>query len=603
MIESPGWQRLVAFEGGTVSWLTAAAAGNGVWHVFAATTVGVFRSVDGGRTWSPLGGASRVAGVEVVTASPRYAENGMVLAGAYDGLFRWQEDGNGWAHLLSGSRVLTLAVTPDASPARTDGSDLIILAGTETDGVLVSRDGGRTWDGANAGLLDLEVLALAVSPGFAQDGLAYAATPTAVYRTRNGAESWREIEIDSSALEDTGAQSLALSADFARDGVMLVGGLDRRLHRSDDRGRSWEQVPDLSECDVFGLTCYPEGRVVAATDQGVALSDDGGASWRLVGTDLDGVLGVAAIVDGPQTVLLAGLADRGVVRFEDGGETWTATNSGLAGAPFVGIVLSPDFERDQTLYAYGLQTATGVSKDGGQTWTMHDDDLESVIQVVALPDGKLVDATRPEAMWAKLSPPAGGGQIVAVGVSPEIDEQRDAAIYFATVGPGSGGGQSLTLWRTTNQGRRWDRWLEIPDVPGGSAVQVVALPVNRWDDTVLVGLGGTAYRPRQGSWQVTGGSRRPVWDAIALPGEAAAGRVAALTGLVASPDYARDRTVFAATSAGVCVSRDGGASFTPWSDGLNAVSAVAVAPSPAYAGDRLVFALGLGGTIWCRRDA
>jgi hypothetical protein len=323
----------------------------------------------------------------------------------------------------------------------------------------------------------------------------------------------------------------------------------------------------------------------------------------MVGTDLNGVLGVAAMMDGSQTVLLAGLADRGIVRSEDGGETWAAANSGLTGAPFVGIVLSPDFERDQTIYAYGLQTSTGVSEDGGQTWTMHDDDLDSFMHVVALPDGKPMDATRPEALWAKLTPPSGGDQVVAVGVSPEIDEQRDAAIYVATVGPGSGGGQSVTLWRTTDRGRRWDRWLEIPDVPGGGALQVVALPANRWDDTVLVGLGGTVYRPRQGSWQIVGGGRRPVWDAIALPGEAAAGRVAALTGLVASPDYARDRTVFAATSAGVCVSRDGGASFTLWSDGLDAVSTVAVAPSPAYAGDRLVFALGLGGSIWRRHDA
>ena len=51
------------------------------------------------------------------------------------------------------------------------------------------------------------------------------------------------------------------------------------------------------------------------------------------------------------------------------------------------------------------------------------------------------------------------------------------------------------------------------------------------------------------------------------------------------------------------VSRDGGASFEPWSDGLEPASTVAIAPSPAYARDRLVYALGLGGTIWRRYDA
>jgi hypothetical protein len=598
----PSWEQLASFEGGSISWLAAAPTADGARHVFAATSVGVFRSVDRGLTWSPLGGASRVAGVEVVAPSPRYAEDGIVLAGALQGLFRWREGGSGWDHLLAGSRVLALAVTPGDPTARPDGAGLTILAGTETDGVLVSRDGGRTWEGANAGLLDLEVLALAVSPTFEQDGLAYASTPTAVYRTRNGAESWREVDLSSSAAEDVGAQCLTLSADFAEDGVLLVGGVDRCLRRSDDRGRSWEEVSDLADCDVFGLSSLPGGRVVAATDQGVARSDDGGASWRMVGVELDGVLSAAAVPDGPRTVLLAGLADRGVVRSEDGGETWTASNSGLTGAPFVGIILSPAFARDQTIYAYGLQTSTGVSEDGGQTWAMHDDDLEAFVQVVALPDGKPVDAAAPEAMWTKLTPPSGAGQVVAVGVAPEIGEQSDASIYLATVGGANTADRSLTLWRTTNRGQRWDRWLEVPSVPGGIAVQIVALPANRWGDTVTLGLGGHVYRPRQNAWQVSGGRRQPVWETADLSSEPAPGRVVALTGLAPSPAYAADRTLFAATSAGIYVSRDGGAGFEPWSDGLEAASIVAVAPSPAYARDRLVYALGLGGTVWRRYD-
>jgi hypothetical protein len=608
MSESPGWERLAAFEGGSVSWLTAAPAGDGSWHVFAATTVGVFRSVDGGLTWSPLGGASRVAGVEVVATSPRYAEDGIVLAGGYDGLFRWREGGAGWEHVLANARVLGLAVL--AGNGAGDGAALTLLAGTEHDGILTSRDGGRTWTGANPGLLDLTVMALAVSPGFTQDGLAFAATASGLYRTRNGAESWRQIELD---WDDVVVQCLALSPDFGEDRVVLAGTEDHGLLRSDDAGRSWEQVPALADRMVNSLSYGRDGRVVAATDAGLALSADAGESWKRVGEDLGGIAGALALRAGDDAVVLAGLPETGapkvpglphtgVARSTDDGQTWTAASSGLAGAPFVGIMLSSSFEQDRTIYAYGLQMYPGISEDGGKTWMMLDDDLEAYVHVEALPDGRLVDAASPEAMWRELVPPA-GGEVVAVGVAPEINKQRDAAIYFATVGSGSGSGQSLTLWRTTSRGQRWGRWLEIPDVPGGSAVQVVALPANGWGDTVLLGQGGTVYRPRPGSWQVTGGSRRPVWDVGELPGEADAGRVAALTGLVASPDYARDRTVFAATSAGVSVSRDGGATFAPWSDGLKPASTVAVAPSPAYAGDRLVFALGLGGTIWRRRDA
>lgn len=592
------WERLAAFEGGTVSWLAA----DGSQHTFAATPVGVFRSTDRGLSWSPLGGASRVAGVEVVAASPSYAEDGVVFAGAFDGLFRWREGGTTWEHLLSGSRVLSVAVTAGDPSSRADGSALAVLAGTEHDGVLISRDGGRSWDGANAGLLDLEILALAASPGFAKDGLAYAATPTAVYRTRNGAESWREIELPSDA-GDVGAQCLALSAAFSDDGVIVVGSLDLRLLRSDDRGRSWEESPDLSGCDVFSVTSLAGGKAVAATDQGVALSDDGGASWRLVGTDLEGVISAAAIEDGHRTVLLAGVADTGVFRSEDGGETWTTANAGLTGAPFVGLLLSPDFERDQTVYAYGLQTFFGVSGDGGQTWTMRNDDLEAAIAVAELPGGRRVVSSEPDAYWQELTTSVPQGEVVAVAVAPEAEEQRDAGIYVATVARPGGADHGLILWRTTNRGRRWDRWLEVPDVPGGTAIRIVALPANRWGDTVVLAFGGQVMRPRQNAWDIKGGARRPAWDTAMLPGQDSAGRLPALTDLAASPDYAQDRTLFAATSAGVYVSRDGGASFLPWNDGLDPTATVAVAPSPAFARDRLVYALGLGGTVWRRRDS
>ena len=72
--------------------------------------------------------------------------------------------------------------------------------------------------------------------------------------------------------------------------------------------------------------------------------------------------------------------------------------------------------------------------------------------------------------------------------------------------------------------------------------------------------------------------------------------------LAASPGYQQDRTLFAATSAGIFVSRDGGERFTSWSDGLEPPAVVAVVPSPAYAEDRVIYALGLGGTIWRRQD-
>jgi photosystem II stability/assembly factor-like uncharacterized protein len=321
---------------------------------------------------------------------------------------------------------------------------------------------------------------------------------------------------------EIGVQSLALSAAFDQDGVILAGSLDLRVLRSDDRGRTWEEVPDLAMCDVFSIASLAGGRALAATDQGVALSDDGGVSWRLVGTELEGVLSAAVVGDGSQNVLLAGGADRGVFRSEDGGRTWTVANNGLTAVPFVGLLLSPDFERDQTVYAYGLQTSFAISEDGGRTWTMRDDDLDAEIDVEALPDGTFVLASAPEAGWDTLPRPFPDAAIVAVAIPPDDEARRERAIYLATAGRPGTSDPALTLWRTTDQGQRWDRWLEAPDVPGGSTVSIVPLPENPWVDTVMLGLGGGIYWPRQNAWENRGGARRPVWDAAMLPGQVTA---------------------------------------------------------------------------------
>jgi photosystem II stability/assembly factor-like uncharacterized protein len=383
--------------------------------------------------------------------------------------------------------------------------------------------------------------------------------------------------------------------------VVLAGTEEHGLLRSEDAGRSWEQVPDLADVTVNGLSFLADGRVVAATDAGVARSDDHGETWRLVGEDLGGVAGAVICGTGTTSALLAGLPESGapkvpehphtgIARSTDDGRTWSVANAGLIARLAVGLTLSPAFAEDATLYAATLDAGLLVSRDGGLTWATHE------------------DGAAPDATPGDLTPPAESGQVLAVGVPPGAEQRSDAPIYLATAGgtraDASGG---LTVWRTTDRGRRWDRWLELPDAPGGSAVQVVALPPNPWGDTLLVGAGGQVHRPRPNAWAVSGGRRRPVWDAADVAGDhaaaaGAAGRLASLTGLVASPEYATDRTLFASTSGGIYVSRDGGASFEPWSEGLEPLAMVAVASSPSYARDRLVFALGLGGTVWRRRD-
>lgn len=640
-----GWERLATWEGGTVAGLATVTAEDGSTLVFAATPLGIHRSADGGRSWGLPGAAGAVPLAEVVVASPRFAHDRALFAGAQAGLYRSGDGGESWRLVLTGSRVLSLVCPPAERP------EPMLLAGTEDDGVLVSRDAGRGWKGANAGLLDLTVLALAVSPDFERDGLAWAATPSGLYRSRNGAESWRMVELEP---DDVVVQCLAVSPAFADDRLVLAGTEAHGLLRSDDAGRSWSAVPDLAEGGVTGLAFSARGLVAAATDPGLALSSDGGRSWRLVGAELGPVLSLGLVPDGPGEALLAGLPDRGVARSADDGLSWAPANAGLNASLLVGLSLSPAFGRDRTIFAVGLRSGVSVSADGGRTWAERNAGLEegcvfqvavspafardqrlwaatgaglyhsrdgaatwqpalpegpasparavlagpagpegAVLVLAALADGQLLSSDDGGATWRPLGAPWRPAEIVALGLSPVY--VSDETIFAATTSPAAPAATGeLVVWRSTDRGGTWERWLEAP---GSAPLPLVVPPSYPLSGELFVGLGGRILRPRRGAREVRGGSRRPLWRALELPG-----RPSALTALVASPSYLDDRALFAATGAGVYLSRDGGERFRPWSEGLAPPSVVALAPSPAYARDRLVYALGLGGTIWRRRD-
>ena len=77
------------------------------------------------------------------------------------------------------------------------------------------------------------------------------------------------------------------------------------------------------------------------------------------------VLSLTFVATGEGETLLAGLHRQGVARSDDGGAHWQRGNIGLNARLLNGLVLSPAFARDQTLYAFGPQDGVSVSTDGG----------------------------------------------------------------------------------------------------------------------------------------------------------------------------------------------------------------------------------------------
>jgi photosystem II stability/assembly factor-like uncharacterized protein len=237
--------------------------------LYAATTDGLLVSDDAGATWTV-----RQEGAFDAVAVDR----GVVFAVAGETLFR---DGT---PVLTGTRLLSVAA-----------GDGVVLAGTESDGVFRSTDGGATWKSANPGLLDLTVLTIATA-----DRTSYLGTPSGLYRSRNGGRAWRSIELP---VHDPAVQALAI----APDGTVFAGTEAHGLFALTDgewRGQS------LDGSSVTAIACSAEYTAVA-TEYGIFVSR--GEGWHTIGSDAGPVLALAIAGE----MVLAGSTAGGIAIFGD----------------------------------------------------------------------------------------------------------------------------------------------------------------------------------------------------------------------------------------------------------------------------------------------
>ncbi len=117
--------------------------------------------------------------------------------------------------------------------------------------------------------------------------------------------------------------SLALSPNYAHDGILFAGTEANGLFRSDDGGQSWTQLAEGVIADaVNGIVLDPQfsqtSQILVLLGTTLLWSCDGGVSWSDWRPGLNFASGLASIAAperiGPAAPLLVGLIEGGVVR-------------------------------------------------------------------------------------------------------------------------------------------------------------------------------------------------------------------------------------------------------------------------------------------------
>jgi len=277
--------------------------------VYVGTTdEGLFKSLDGGRSWERL---SRIAypRVTAVAVSP---VDGAVYAGTEpSSLFVSRDGGASWRE-LEGMKNLPSAPTWSFPPrpwtshvraiAPSHQDPKLIVAGIELGGILRSRDGGETWEDQRPGAY-ADCHSLSAHP--AAPETFYEAGGGGFAESRDFGENWAAADagiplryVWGLAVDRDDPNLVYVSAASGPGRAHGSGFSDAAIYRRIGNGR-WEPV--LENLAEFPYALAPEPEVPGALyaglgDGSVLHSGDSGESWQEVARLSHGLAALAVAV-------------------------------------------------------------------------------------------------------------------------------------------------------------------------------------------------------------------------------------------------------------------------------------------------------------------
>jgi photosystem II stability/assembly factor-like uncharacterized protein len=315
---------------------------------------GVARSLDGGLTFEILEG---IRGHSVRALAADATNPDVVVVGAIDGVFRSGDGGGTWQRISpEGHEEIRNVESVALDPAHAG----VIYVGT-WHLPWKTTDGGKTWRPAHVGMItDSDVFTLNIDR---RDSRAvYATACSGIYRSRDAAARWAKVS---------------------------------GIPTSSRRTRAFAQDPDRPEI------------LYAGTTEGLYVSEDDAATWRLATRKNVIVNAIAPLPRSAGGVLLLGTEGAGVLRSTDGGRTLSPSNDGFAERVFTRILVEPGSGR----------IVVGVKGDRSH--------------------GGVLRALRPEGPWARVGDGIEGREVLALALDGEdVIAGTDDGLFRSAPGGG-----------------------------------------------------------------------------------------------------------------------------------------------------------------------
>jgi len=258
-----------AFMSGRISDIVIHPENENMWYVTVGSG-GVWKTDNAGTTWSSIFDGQNSYSIGCISLDPQDANTVWVGTGenvggrhvAYgDGIYRSRDGGKSWENmgLKKSEHISKIIIHPENSSILWVASQGPLWSKGGERGLYKSTDGGETWErklGDDEWVGATDVLIDPRNPN-----VLYAATwqrhrtvagymgggpGTAIYKSEDGGENWRELKSGLPTSKNMGKIGLAISPQQP-DVVYAAIELDRRtggVYRSEDRGESWKKMSD-----------------------------------------------------------------------------------------------------------------------------------------------------------------------------------------------------------------------------------------------------------------------------------------------------------------------------------------------------------------------
>jgi len=259
-----------------------AARKGGGFGPFGKVTPKIFKTIDGGNTWTDL--EPNLKQVSVIEIHPE--DHNLIYIGSRDGIYVSKDSGNTIKKLKSNSEVISIEL-------QLDNPDVIYIA--SKDKVFKSIDAGENWGDITGPLEDIHRVRISRS----DPNILYASTFNGVFRSDDYGETWVDrtgnlkakniqiVEIHPENPDIAFIGHSGLWSGVRADGRWRMGLLAHQgIFKTTDGGKTWIRSDDgIFEYDLEEVTVNPnranEAWVAAKASRGGYKTNDAGYNWRL----------------------------------------------------------------------------------------------------------------------------------------------------------------------------------------------------------------------------------------------------------------------------------------------------------------------------------